>query len=51
MTLLRVLLDETRSTRRAVAAYYQGLGSVRRDGLTPVTRAYVADVLAVRDRL
>lgn len=51
VTLLRVLLDHTRSTRRAVAAYYQGLGAVRRHGLYPDTRAYVASVLAIRDRL
>jgi soluble lytic murein transglycosylase-like protein len=51
VTLLRVLLDETRTTRRAVAAYYQGLGAVRRHGLYDDTRRYVASVLAVRDRL
>jgi len=51
VTLLRVLLDETRSTRRAVAAYYQGLAGVRRHGLLRETRRYVANVLAVRDRL
>lgn len=49
--LLRVLLDETRSTRRAVAAYYQGLGAVRRHGAYPATRRYVDSVLAIRDRL
>jgi hypothetical protein len=51
VTLLRVLLDETRTTRRAVGAYYQGLGAVRRHGLYRDTRRYVANVLAVRDRL
>jgi murein DD-endopeptidase MepM/ murein hydrolase activator NlpD len=51
VTLLRVLLDETRSTRRAVAAYYQGLGAVRRHGIYPSTRPYVASVLAIRERL
>lgn len=50
VTLLRVLLEETRSTRRAVGAYYQGLGAVRRHGLHPGTKRYVADVLALRDR-
>jgi LysM repeat protein len=34
----------------AVAAYYQGLGSVRANGLLPDTRRYVADVLALRRR-
>jgi soluble lytic murein transglycosylase-like protein len=51
VTLLRVLLGETRSTRRAVAAYYQGLGAVRRDGLYPSTKQYVRSVMALRDRL
>jgi len=51
VTLLRVLLDETASTRRAVAAYYQGLSGVRRHGMYPETRSYVRNVLALRDRL
>lgn len=51
VTLLRVLLDETSSTRRAVAAYYQGLGAVERHGIYPGSRPYVASVLAIRDRL
>jgi soluble lytic murein transglycosylase-like protein len=34
----------------AVAAYYQGLGSVRAHGMYPDTRRYVADVLALRRR-
>jgi soluble lytic murein transglycosylase-like protein len=51
VTLLRVLLDQTRTTRRAVAAYYQGLGAVRRHGLYPDTRRYVASVQAIRQRL
>jgi soluble lytic murein transglycosylase-like protein len=51
VTLLRVLRDETRNTRRAVAAYYQGLSGVRRDGMYPETRRYVRNVLALRDRL
>ena len=51
VTLLRVLLAETRSTRKAVAAYYQGLGALRRHGLYEETRTYVRNVLAIRDRL
>ena len=51
VTLLRVLLAEAGSTRRAVAAYYQGLGAVQRHGLYPSTKQYVRSVLAVRDRL
>ncbi len=34
----------------AAAAYYQGLGSVRRIGMLPETRRYVANVLALRSR-
>ena len=37
--------------RRAVAAYYQGLGAVREHGLYGETRAYVANVTAIRARL
>jgi hypothetical protein len=50
-TLLHVLGGETRSTRHAVAAYYQGLGAVREHGLYAETRAYVANVAAIRERL
>jgi LysM repeat protein len=34
----------------AAAAYYQGLASVRRIGMLPETRRYVANVLALRSR-
>jgi hypothetical protein len=34
----------------AVASYYQGLASVRRIGMLPSTRRYVANVLALRRR-
>lgn len=49
--LLRVLGDETGSRRHQVAAYYQGLGAVRDHGLFQETRAYVANVLAIKQRL
>ena len=49
--LLRLLGDETTSQRRAIAAYYQGLGAVRSDGLYGETRDYVANVLAIKRRL
>jgi hypothetical protein len=49
--LLSVLDSETPNRRRAVAAYYQGLGAVRSDGLYGETRAYVANVLALKRRL
>jgi soluble lytic murein transglycosylase-like protein len=49
--LLRVLRSETTNRRRAVAAYYQGLGAVRSHGLYDETHAYVANVLALKRRL
>jgi len=50
VVLVRLLRGET-SLRRAVGAYYQGLGSVRRYGLYPSTRHYVRNVLALHRRL
>jgi len=48
---LRYLLDSTGGdVRTAVASYYQGLASVRRDGTLPVTEQYVSNVLALRKR-
>lgn len=37
-------------SRLAVAGYYQGLGSVRRDGMFPSTQRYVDNVLALTHR-
>jgi soluble lytic murein transglycosylase-like protein len=50
VVLVRLLRGET-TLRRAVGAYYQGLGSVRRHGLYPSTRHYVRNVLALDRRL
>lgn len=47
---LRYLLDRTPDTPTAVAAYFQGLASVRRSGPSPAARTYVANVLALRTR-
>lgn len=49
--LLRVLDAHTSSTRHQLAAYYQGLGAVREHGLYAESRAYVANVLAIKQRL
>jgi soluble lytic murein transglycosylase-like protein len=49
--LLGVLRSETTSRRRAVAAYYQGLGAVRSHGLYGETHAYVDNVVALKRRL
>lgn len=48
--LLARLLRDTGDPATAVAAYYQGLGSVRRIGMLPETRQYVANVMALRSR-
>jgi N-acetylmuramoyl-L-alanine amidase len=48
--LARLLRDTGGDPTTAVAAYYQGLGSVRRIGMLPETRRYVANVLALRNR-
>jgi hypothetical protein len=46
---LRYLLDETSGKLDdALAAYYQGLGALRRDGWYPVTKPYVERVQAAR---
>jgi soluble lytic murein transglycosylase-like protein len=50
--LLRQLLQLTGGDEQlAVAGYYQGLQSVRRYGMYPSTKQYVADVLALAQRL
>jgi N-acetylmuramoyl-L-alanine amidase len=46
----QLLRDTGGSIRQTVAAYYQGLESVRQTGMLPDTRAYVDDVLALRAR-
>jgi LysM repeat protein len=48
--LARLLKDTGGDATTAVAAYYQGLGSVRRIGMLPETRRYVANVLSLRTR-
>ncbi len=49
--LLLKMLRAQVGTRRTMAAYYQGLGSVQAYGLYADTRLYVASVAAVRTRL
>ena len=49
--LLKVLRQNTRGPRHQVAAYYQGLGAVQRNGLYRETVPYVANVLAIKHRL
>ena len=49
--LLDVLSRHTQRRTHKIGAYYQGLGAVRRHGLYGETRAYVADVEAIKRRL
>jgi LysM repeat protein len=46
----RLLRETGGDVRSAVAGYYQGLGSVQRDGMFAGTRRYVDDVLALQGR-
>jgi LysM repeat protein len=48
--LLLSILQDHAHLRRAVGGYYQGLEGVRRHGMYPDTKRYVANVLALRDR-
>ena len=47
VALLKLLTDRIH-TRRALAGYYQGLGSVAENGLYDDTKDYIANVLALR---
>lgn len=49
VALLR-LLTRSAPVPQAVAGYYQGLSSVRRNGMYPQTRQYVRSVLTLRQR-
>jgi LysM repeat protein len=48
--LLRDLLRATGSTEKALAGYYQGLGSVGRVGLLPQTHQYIKNVKLLQRR-
>jgi N-acetylmuramoyl-L-alanine amidase len=48
--LAHLLRETNGDTAIAAAGYYQGLASVRRIGMLPETRRYVANVLALRGR-
>jgi N-acetylmuramoyl-L-alanine amidase len=51
VALLSVLTHEASSTPQAIAGYYQGLGSVRANGMFASTRQYVADVMSLRESM
>ena len=48
--LNQLLRDTGGDERMAIAAYYQGLGSVRENGLLPETEQYVNNVMALQGR-
>ena len=48
--LLRQLIRSTGSSDKALAGYYQGLGSIARKGILPQTRTYIRNVNALRPR-
>jgi len=48
--LLKDLLRATGSVDRALAGYYQGLGSISRKGLLPQTKQYIRNVNVLRSR-
>ena len=50
VTLISDLLRATGSVERALAGYYQGLGSVNRIGYLPQTKAYIRNILLLRQR-
>jgi soluble lytic murein transglycosylase-like protein len=44
--LLRFLLDETGSPKRALAAYYQGIGALLRDGVSDGGARYARIIIS-----
>jgi LysM repeat protein len=50
VVLLKQLLRQTGSQDKALAGYYQGLGSVARRGLLPQTEAYIRNINALKPR-
>ncbi len=49
--ILRALQGSAESKEQAIGAYYQGLYSIRSRGMFTDTKAYVASVLAIYDRM
>jgi LysM repeat protein len=48
VVLLKILTQAASNERQAVAAYYQGLKSVRENGMYTDTKRYVANVMALK---
>jgi len=51
IVIIRSLLRSADSQEQAIAGYYQGLGSVRRNGMYADTKVYVRSILAHRTRM
>lgn len=51
VAFLRFLIDRTGTVKLGVAAYYQGPGSLQRDGMLADTQQYVSNVMAIRSYL
>jgi LysM repeat protein len=50
VALLSILTHEASSTSQAIAGYYQGLESVRQNGMYASTKHYVANVLSLQQQ-
>ena len=50
VAIIAALLRSAPDERTAIAGYYQGLGSVRKNGMFPDTRRYVANVQRLEAR-
>jgi hypothetical protein len=50
MFLNQLLKENGGDPAMAAAGYYQGMASVRRIGMLPSTKQYVANVLSLRSR-
>lgn len=50
VAILRSLLRSTKNEEMALAGYYQGLASVRKNGMYSDTRAYIRNIQALRDK-
>jgi soluble lytic murein transglycosylase-like protein len=50
VVLLRILTQSASNERQAIAGYYQGLRSVRENGMYPDTKRYVDNVLYLKGR-
>lgn len=48
--LLRQLIRSQGTVNGALAGYYQGIGSISRKGILPVTHTYIANINALRSR-